>query len=90
MIRKNADISFHPHLATLMKQITQEKLFTRKKLHDYSLFPLSDHNPERQHCQGQVSVADGGATLDSAAVLGKIANNGKRHILSKLIFDNLL
>jgi len=51
---------------------------------------LSDHNPERQHCQGQVSVADGGATLDSAAVLGKIANNGKRHILSKLIFDNLL
>lgn len=65
------------------------KVIYKKKIHDYSLFPLSDHNPERQHCQRQVSFADGGATLDSAAVLGKIANNGKRHILSKLIFDNL-
>lgn len=68
-----------------MKQITQERLFTRKKIHDYSLFPLSDHNPERQHCQGQVSFADGEATLDSAAVLGKIANNGKGIFYQKLI-----
>jgi hypothetical protein len=46
--QENADISFSSALGYSHETDNTGKVIYKKKIHDYSLFPLSDHNPERQ------------------------------------------